>query len=111
VSRAVSISTGVDLRASSRRPLADLHAVQARQHQVQDDDVVTVLRRQPVAIEAVGGVVHLEPAALEELADHFGNVAVVLDDQDQSRRFLRCAHGIPLVFSFVKRACSRVQIV
>ena len=67
---------------------ADLDAVQARQHQVEHDDVVGVLRREAIAVEAVGGVIHLETAALEVFAHHFRDVAVVLDDEDESARFL-----------------------
>jgi len=77
--------------------LAHLHAVQARQHQVQHDHVVAVLRGQAVAVQAVGGVIDFKTTAFEELADHFGDVAVVFDDQDQTGRLLRCAHvGNPL---------------
>ena len=79
---------GAPARRPWRTALADFDTVEPGQHEVEHDNVVTVLRRQPVAVQAVGRVIDLEAAAFEELAHHFGNIAVVLDDQDQTRRLL-----------------------
>src|SRR3546814_13814045 len=40
--------------------LADLDAVQPRQHQVEHDHVVGVFGREAIAVETVGGVIDLE---------------------------------------------------
>ena len=79
---------------------ADLEPVHARHHQVEDDGVVAVLVRKAQSVDTIARVVHSEPAAFEVFADHLGNVAVVLDHQDQAGRFVTVAHGGS--FRFVK---------
>ena len=73
--------------------LAHFQAVQAREHEVEDDHVVTVLCREAITVEPVGGIVDFESPAFEVFADHFRNVAVVFDDEDEASGFFTAAHG------------------
>lgn len=84
-------------------------AVQAWQHEIQHDHVVAVLRGKTIAVQAVLRVVDLEATAFQVLADHFGDIAVVFDDQHEAGRFLGLTHGLSSVFSFVKHAGSTVE--
>src|SRR5690606_40793345 len=88
--------------------LAHFHAVQARQHEVEHDYVVAVLGGQAVTIETIGGEIDLEATALEVLAHHFGNVAIVLHDDDQTT-ITRALPWVASTFSFVKAADPQVD--
>lgn len=61
---------------------ADLQAIDAGQHQVEDQRVPTALLQQAQAFAAVGAVHHLEVFVAQVQADQVGNVGVVLDHQD-----------------------------
>src|SRR3546814_14739244 len=79
-----------DVCSSDLKALADLDAVQPRQHQVEHDHVVGVFGREAIDVETVGGVIDLEAAAFQVLAHHLRDVAVVLDAEDELARF-RCS--------------------
>ena len=97
---------------------ADIQAIHARQHEVEHDDIVAVGHGQMQSGHAVRGVIDAVAAAFEELADHFGNPAVVLDQKDQTGLLVTLFHGLPFpattagaVFTFVKDACRGVTSV
>ena len=60
---------------------ADLEAVDARQHQVEDDRVVLGRARHPEGVLALGGDVRGHPLLPQALADQAGHLGLVLDDQ------------------------------
>ena len=60
---------------------AHLEAVAARQHQVEDDEVVATLERQPTPFQPVGGDLDGEPLGAQPALDGAGDLAVVLDEQ------------------------------
>src|SRR5215831_5937989 len=64
----------------------DLVAVDARQPDVDQDDVGLELHRELDAAHTVARLVDLVPGALEQYAHHFAVVGVVLDDQDALAR-------------------------
>jgi D-alanyl-D-alanine carboxypeptidase/D-alanyl-D-alanine-endopeptidase (penicillin-binding protein 4) len=72
---------------------AKIQTIHAGQHQVQHDHVVAVLGGQAQAGHAVRGIVEAVAAALEELADHLGDAAVVFDQQDQAGAVFSRLHG------------------
>ena len=55
-----------------------------RQHEIENDQVVTVGHGQVQPGDAVGRVVDLVPAVLEVVAYHRGDVVVIFDEQDLS---------------------------
>ena len=72
-------------------PAADFHAVQARQHPVQQDEVRAAFGREAQGGEPVGGEDHLESRLDEVVADHPGDGRLVLDEEDAP--VLRCVRG------------------
>jgi hypothetical protein len=77
VSRAVSISTGTPWPASRKR-LAQVQAIQARQAQVEHDHVEIAGARAFQARCPIRAMVHLVAATLEEIPDVGGDVRLVL---------------------------------
>src|SRR6185369_14833380 len=75
---------------------ADIQAVHAGQHEVEHDDIVTVGHGQVQSGHPVRGVIDAVAAAFEELADHLGNPAVVLDQKDQAGLLVTLFHGSAL---------------
>ena len=61
---------------------ADLEAVPARQHEVEDDGVVVVLARHPQTLVAVEREVDREAFLLQAVAHRLRQPLLVLDDQD-----------------------------
>ena len=59
----------------------DLVAVLARQHDVEQHEVVAVLARLPERVEAVVRDVDDEPLDLETVLDGLDDVLIVLDDE------------------------------
>jgi hypothetical protein len=66
--------------------LADLQAVQAGQHQVEDHQVVGLRLSLRQASGAVEGEADLATQVGQVQADQLGDVAVVFDDEDAARR-------------------------
>ena len=72
-------------------PAAHFHAVQARQHAVQQHEVRTAFGREAQGGEAVGGEDHLESRLDEVVPDHSGNGRLVFDEEDAP--VFRCVQG------------------
>lgn len=76
------------------QPAAELHAIKARQHQVQHDRRVLGLGRHPQAVGPVSSDVDGMPLFLEAALDEAGHPGLVLDHQyahTPRLRSLRCA--------------------
>eukprot|EP01132_Coremiostelium_polycephalum_P021742 gene21741-biopygen12229 len=73
-----------DRRVARHRPgpPADLQAVDAGQHQVQDQRIPAALLQQAQAFVTIGTVNHLELLVPQVQADQIGNMGIVLDHQD-----------------------------
>ena len=95
-SRAVSISTGTG--RSRLDPPAHLEAVEARQHQVEDDEVGPQRVAQLDAGRAVAGDLDVEALAAQPRRDGVGDRRLVLDDDDRVLLHWRNAK---------RRVCSR----
>ena len=81
---AVSMRIGVHT-PSSRSVAADLVAVHARQHDVEDHGRVAVLARSPQALEAVVHGLDLEALGGEPADDGVGQTDLVLHEQHAHR--------------------------
>src|SRR5690606_36836012 len=79
--------------APANRP-RDLVAVDARQPDVEDDDIGIEPRARLDRLQAVMRDVRLVPGHPQELADAFGRIHVVVDDENAQRPVLR---GLPAV--------------
>ena len=66
-------------------PPTDFETARAWKSDVEDDDVVTVLRAQPARVQAIRRMVNLVPEGFQELTDVGCQVPIVFDQQRDHR--------------------------
>ena len=74
-------------RARGAEALADLQAVEPRQHDVEHDEVDRLLRELAQRLLAVGRLDDRVPVSLQREREHLADRVLVVDEQDRGRGF------------------------
>jgi hypothetical protein len=75
--------------------LEDIDPAAARQHHVEDHEIVAALERAVLALRAIARNVHVVALRAQRPLDEVGDPALILDQKDPHREIVRSAVGDP----------------